>query len=66
MELRARCEAYYWIGRFRAIQRAKGLLAARAWWAETIEKIEKTRGKEGAKSLSDDMNRLKNETRCEN
>lgn len=66
VDLRAKCEAFYWLGRFRTIAKAKGHLAARAWWAETIEKIEKTRGKEGANALTDDMNRLKNEARGEN
>ena len=53
------CEAREWIKRFNAMKADHGLIAASGWWGQTIQDIEKRRGKESAQQLRDAMNRLK-------
>jgi hypothetical protein len=57
-------EAREWIDRYRKKAKDHGYGEANLWWADMIEKIEKTRGKKGADDLRARMNniRTKNET----
>lgn len=59
---RRECEARDWLRRFKIYQRQHGTRMANAWWAQTIEKIEKIRGPGAARTLRDDMNKVKNES----
>jgi hypothetical protein len=58
---RRECEARDWLRRFKIYQRKHGTRLANAWWAQTIEKIEKIRGPGAAHTLRQDMNKVKNE-----
>jgi hypothetical protein len=62
-EWRRECEAREWLARWKAIQTEKGLGQANAWWADMIQKIEKSRGPGAALTLRNDMNKARNESR---
>jgi hypothetical protein len=53
---RAQCEARDWVRRFREIKAKKGVKAANQWWRQTLERIEKHRGKQSVDKLRRDMN----------
>jgi hypothetical protein len=61
-EWRRECEAREWLARWKAIQTEKGLGPANAWWAEMIQKIEKSRGAGAALTLRQDMNKARDES----
>lgn len=63
---RRECEAREWLSRWKQYQREHGARLANAWWAQTIEKIEKIRGLGAAHILRDDMNKVKNERPIQN
>jgi len=54
-----RSEAMEWIRRYKKIAMEEGKLEAFNWWQETLEDIEKKRGKQAAQDLRDRMNSLK-------
>mgnify|MGYP006275258641 CR=1 FL=1 len=53
------CEAREWIKRFNTMKADHGLVAASAWWGQTIKEIERRRGQKAAQDLREAMNRLK-------
>lgn len=59
---RRECEARDWLRRFKIHQRERGTKLANAWWLDTITNIEKIRGPGAARTLRDDMNKVKNES----
>jgi hypothetical protein len=62
-EWRRECEAREWLTRWTTLQREKGLGPANAWWADMIQKIERSRGPGAALTLRNDMNKARNESR---
>ena len=52
-------EAKEWIRRYKKKAMEEGKLEAFHWWQETLEDIEKKRGKQAAQDLRDRMNSLK-------
>ena len=63
MDYMRECEAREWLARWKAIQTEKGLAPANAWWADMIQKIERSRGPGAALTLRNDMNKARNESR---
>jgi len=53
------CESKEWVERYRKKAKELGYGEANAWWADTIEKIEKIRGKKEAENLRQRMNRIR-------
>ena len=53
-------EAVEWIRRYKKKVNDLGIRDARIWWNNTIEDIEKRRGKAAADDLKDRMNRIRN------
>lgn len=59
LEFMKESEAREWVSRYRKKAKDHGYGEANAWWADMIEKIEKTRGAKAAQELRDRMNRLR-------
>ena len=59
MEFMREAEAREWLERYRKKAKELGYGEANAWWADTIEKIEKKRGKKEAENLRQRMNRIR-------
>lgn len=59
LTLMKRSEAREWRQRYRQKTQDVGAMQARAWWLETIDQIEKKRGKEAATELRYWMNQEK-------
>jgi len=59
LEFMRESEAREWVERYRKKAKELGYGEANAWWADTIEAIEKKRGKNGADELRQRMNRIR-------
>jgi len=59
LEFMRESESREWVARYRKKAKDHGYGEANAWWADMIEKIEKTRGKKEADDLRQRMNRIR-------
>ena len=59
LEFMRESESREWVERYRKKVKELGHSEANAWWADTIEKIEKIRGKKEADDLRQRMNRIR-------
>jgi hypothetical protein len=59
MEFMRECESREWIARYEKKVLELGRREARQWWLDTIEKIEKIRGKKEADNLRQRMTKIR-------